>query len=226
MPRVSVIIPAFNEEATLGVLLPALIGQSPSEILIADGESTDSTARVCERFSGTRRIPCPRGRAIQMNRAAREAKGDILLFLHADVAVPEGMIAAIERAVADPTVAGGHFDIVFAGGGVPAAIFTWINRVRYRFGIFYGDAGIFCRRKIFEQMGGYEEWPILEDYDFARRLRRFGRVASLPDSLRVSDRRWRRGGLFATLWEWFWIQALYLAGVSPHRLAGMYRNVR
>lgn len=226
MSRVSVIIPAFNEQDTLAVLLPALIAQGPLEILIADGESTDGTARVCERFPEVRCIPSPRRRAVQMNRAAREARGDVLLFLHADVGLPEGAIAAVEGVAGDPAVAGGHFDIVFEGGDVPAAVFTWINRVRYRFGIFYGDAGIFCRREIFEQLGGYEEWPILEDYDFARRLQKAGRVASLPDSLRVSDRRWRRGGLFATLWAWFWIQALYLAGVSPHRLAGMYRNIR
>jgi rSAM/selenodomain-associated transferase 2 len=223
---ITVIIPTFNEYPTIVALVRSLIEQQPLEILIADGESTDGTAKACDGLPGTRSIACPRGRAIQMNIAAREARGDILLFLHADVEIPAGALAAVAASMRDPDVAGGHFDILFAGGDTTATIFSSINRIRYRFGVFYGDSGIFCRKSAFEQMGGYQPWPILEDYDFARRLRRFGRIASLPLALHVSDRRWRRGGLLKTLWAWFWIQALYLAGVPPHRLARMYRNVR
>jgi rSAM/selenodomain-associated transferase 2 len=223
---ITVIIPTFNEQPTVVSLVHSLIEQQPLEILIADGESTDGTPEACDGLPETRSIRCPRGRAAQMNFAARQARGEILLFLHADVEIPAGALAAIASSLRDPDVAGGHFDILFAGGDRIARIFSSINRIRYRFGIFYGDSGIFCRKSVFERMGGYQPWPILEDYEFARRLRRFGKIASLPLALRVSDRRWRRGGLFNTLWAWFWIQALYLAGVSPHRLARMYRDVR
>ena len=107
-----------------------------------------------------------------------------------------------------------------------AAAFTSVNRWRRRLGVFYGDSGIFCRRKVFESLGGYAPWPILEDYDFARRLRKAGKLALLDEPIWVSDRRWRTSGLLPTLWSWFWVQGLYLAGVNPERLAGLYHPVR
>jgi hypothetical protein len=127
----------------------------------------------------------------------------------------------------DPAVVGGNFDIRFTGGDFTAAVFSWINRVRCRaFGIFYGDSGIFCRRDVFLALDGYRDWPLLEDYEFAVRLSRHGPLALLRHPIDVSDRRWRRGGLVRTMWAWFWVQGLYLVGVSPHRLARMYRHVR
>ena len=117
-------------------------------------------------------------------------------------------------------------DIRYEGEDWVARAFTRINRCRRRFGIFYGDSGIFCRREIFDALGGYRPWPILEDYDFACRLRRAGKLALLDEPVCVSNRRWRQCGLFPTLWSWFWIQGLYLAGVSPQRLVALYRNVR
>lgn len=161
-----------------------------------------------------------------MNHGARHASGDVLWFLHSDTRVEAGAFEAMESALGDPRVVGGNFDIVFEGGDSAARTFAWVNRKRYRFGIFYGDSGIFVRRAVFEEFGGYREWPILEDYEFARRMWRRGRVAFLPERIHVSNRRWRNAGVWATLWQWFWIQALYLAGVSPRRLASMYRDVR
>ena len=120
----------------------------------------------------------------------------------------------------------GNFDIRYEGSDWVAAAFTSANRWRRRLGVFYGDSGIFCRREVFEALGGYAPWPILEDYDFARRLRRAGRLALLDEPIWVSDRRWRTCGLLPTLWSWFWVQGLYLAGVEPKRLAELYRPVR
>ena len=101
-----------------------------------------------------------------------------------------------------------------------------VNRARRRFGVFYGDSGIFCRRDVFEEFGGYKPYPILEDYEFARRMWKAGKLALLNEPIYVSDRRWRNSSLLRTLWSWFWVQALYLCGVSPERLARMYRNIR
>jgi hypothetical protein len=126
----------------------------------------------------------------------------------------------------DPKVIGGSFDIRYEGGDRTAAIFTRMNRWRRRCGIFYGDSGIFCRRSAFDALGGYRPWPILEDYEFARRICKAGQVALLDEPIFVSARRWRNSGLLPTLWSWFWVQGLYYAGVSPHRLARMYRHVR
>ena len=94
------------------------------------------------------------------------------------------------------------------------------------FGILYGDSGIFCRRSVFKELGGYQAFPVLEDYEFARRLWKRGRLAFLDEPIHVSDRRWRQSSVLGTLWNWFWIQGLYLIGVTPERLARMYRDVR
>jgi len=114
----------------------------------------------------------------------------------------------------------------FEGSCRSSAVFTRINRVRRQCGIVYGDAGIFCRRTAFDDLGGFRDWPIMEDYEFARRLGRHGRMARLTQPIWASDRRWRNAGLVRTMASWVLIQSLYTAGVSPYRLARLYRHVR
>jgi len=126
----------------------------------------------------------------------------------------------------DQDIIGGNFDVRFEGDDWAASAFTHVNRWRRKLGVFYGDSGIFCRRQVFEKLGGYRPWPLLEDYDFARRLQRAGRLAMLDEPIWVSNRRWRHSGLFRTLWIWFWIQVLYCAGVRPERLAAWYQADR
>jgi rSAM/selenodomain-associated transferase 2 len=224
VPTLSVVIPTFNEERWIGGLLENLKQLGPDEVVVADGDSTDRTLAIAARHA--RALAAPRGRALQMNAGARATSGDILLFLHADVRLGPGTLEAVRAALRDPRVVGGNFDIRYDGGDWAAAAFTRINRSRRRLGVFYGDSGIFCRREVFEALGGFRPWPILEDYDFARRLRRCGKLALLDEPIWVSDRRWRSAGLLRTMWSWFWIQGLYLVGVSPHRLAGLYPAIR
>lgn len=221
---ISIVIPTLNEEKTIGDLLDVLESLGPEEIIIVDGGSIDHTVAIA---TGRAQVLCTESsRAIQMNAGAGAASGEVLLFLHADSRLGASSLDAVRAAMCDVSVIGGNFDIRYEGGDWSAKAFTSINRWRRRFGIFYGDSGIFCRRGAFKQLSGYRTWPILEDYDFARRLRKAGRLALLGEPIWVSDRRWRNAGLFSTLWSWFWIQALYLIGVSPHRLARMYRHVR
>jgi rSAM/selenodomain-associated transferase 2 len=222
--RISIIIPVYNEESTIGALLESLQDCGAGEVLVADGGSADRTVEIASPYA--RVVHAPTGRALQMNAAAQCAEGDVLLFLHADARLGRSALSAVRQAMADPQIVGGNFDIRYAGNDWTAAAFTRINRWRRRFGIFYGDSGIFCRRSVFQSLGGFACWPILEDYDFARRLRRAGRLAYLSEPIRVSDRRWRQGGLLPVMASWFFIQALYYAGVPPKHLARLYRHMR
>jgi rSAM/selenodomain-associated transferase 2 len=223
-PAISVVIPTFNEAHTIGGLLENLKTLGPAEVVVADGSSTDQTAEVASRYA--RVLSVARCRALQMNAGAHACSGDVLLFLHADVRLGSRALDAVRESMRVPEVVGGNFDIRYEGGDWVSGAFTRINRTRRRCGVFYGDSGIFCRREVFDALGGYRPWPILEDYDFARRLRRSGKLALLDEPIWVSDRRWRTAGLLPTLWSWFWIQGLYLVGVSPERLAVLYRHVR
>ncbi len=221
---ISAIIPTYNEEHTIGGLLENLKELGAEEVIVADGNSADRTVEIAAAY--TRVIRSRTCRALQMNAGARASSGDMLLFLHADVRLGRGGLAAVKGSLRDPDVVGGNFDIRYEGSDWVAAAFTSVNRWRRRLGVFYGDSGIFCRRRVFEALGGYAPWPILEDYDFARRLRKAGKLALLDEPIWVSDRRWRTSGLLPTLWSWCWVQGLYLAGVGPERLAGLYQPVR
>lgn len=224
LSTISVIVPAYNEEETIGALLQNLRQLKPEEIIVADADSTDRTAEIAAQSA--RVVTSARGRGIQMNAGARESSGDVLLFLHADVRLGPGSLEMIRKSLCDPSIVGGNFDVRYQGGDWVAAIFTRVNRRRRRVGIFYGDSGIFCRRSVFQGLGGYRPWPVLEDYDFARRLRKIGKLALMGEPIWVSDRRWRNLGLFRTLWSWFWIQTLFFAGVRPERLGTWYGNAR
>jgi rSAM/selenodomain-associated transferase 2 len=222
--RISIIIPVYNEEHTIGGLLETLIQYGADELLVADGGSVDRTVEIASRHA--RIIYATTGRAIQMNAAAQCASGDILLFLHADARIGPAALGLVRKRMVESEFVGGNFDIRFEGNDWAASAFTRINRWRRRCGIFYGDSGIFCRRSVFDSLGGFASWPIMEDYEFGRRLRRAGKLAYLNEPIWVSDRRWRSGGLLPTMASWFFIQSLYYFGVPPKHLARLYRHIR
>ena len=222
--RISIIIPVYNEESTIETLLAALKDYGADELLVADGGSEDRTVEIASRHA--RIVHAKLGRAIQMNAAANSASGDVLIFLHADARLGATALGVVREVMADTAIIGGNFDIRYEGKDWAAAAFTRINRWRRRCGVFYGDSGIFCRQSVFQSLGGFVCWPILEDYEFARRLRRAGRLAYLSEPIWVSDRRWRNNGLLPTMASWFIIQSLYYAGVPPKHLARLYRHIR
>jgi len=223
-PSISAIIITLNEETTLERLLADPAIHEADEMIVADGESTDRTQEIARKYA--RLVTHSPSRAMQMNAGAREASGEVLLFLHSDVHLESGAIEAVRQAMRNGDYVGGNLDIRFEGGDWISASFNFIYHWRRYLGIFYGDSAIFCRREVFERLGGYRNWPILEDYEFGRRLFKAGRLAFLNRVIWVSDRRWRKAGLLKTLFSWVWIQSLYILGVSPHRLARWYRHVR
>jgi hypothetical protein len=149
----------------------------------------------------------------------------VLLFLHADSRLPAGAHGALTTAVAGGAV-GGNFALRFDGLDRFARVLTAAYALQRRFGVYYGDSSIWVARPTFDRLSGYRDLPIMDDYDFVRRLERSGPTACLPGPATSSDRRWRTIGIARTLLSWWLIRLAFLAGVPPARLARLYRRVR
>lgn len=230
-PLVSVVIPTLDEERELPALLDALaVLPGRWELIVADGGSRDATTRLARAHAAAPLvIEAAGGRAAQLNAGARAATGDVLAFLHADSRLPLNAYASLAEAwhSSAPVVTGGNFALRFDGGGAFERVLGAVYRLQRRHGFYYGDSTVWVRRATFEQLGGYREIPIMDDYDFVRRLERGdGHTRCLPGPATTSSRRWRAIGIPRTVLAWFVIRWLYVAGVSPQRLARLYRIVR
>jgi hypothetical protein len=165
------------------------------------------------------------GRAMQQNAGAIASSAGTLVFLHGDSALPEGWQRQVRDALCEPGVVAGSFEIRIDGEfrGRRFLQRTTNRRARAR-QLPYGDQGLFMRREVFLELGGFPDQPIMEDYELVRRLRRRGRVALAPGPVVTSGRRWEQHGLLkTTLINQFMLGAYHL-GVSPHRLARFYRG--
>lgn len=220
--KVSIIIPTLNEAANIVAAVERAWATGPLEVLIADGGSVDRTPDLA-RGAGAQLLESPPGRARQQNAGARQAAGDVLLFLHADTwLAPEGL-GQIAEALADPHVLCGAFRQRIEAEG---RLFRWLERGNAwrarRRGLPYGDQGIFVRRLVFEELGGFPEVRLMEDVMLMKRLHRRTRPVLLPGPLNVSARRWRRHGVLRqTAQNWLLLSAARL-GVHPDKLARFY----
>ena len=226
-PLLSIIIPALNEEHSIGSMLEALARmRGPLETIVVDGGSTDGTAEMA-RLSGAQVIRSERGRGLQMHRGACVARGETLLFLHADTAAPPDAAEQISTALArDAEAVGGNFSIRFDGERRAARFLTWLYPQLRRLGLCYGDSGIFVRASVYQAVGGFQPFPIFEDLDLVRRLRRHGRMIHLHAEVVTSSRRFE-GRSFALIFaRWAILQMLYWVGVHPRVLNKLYAPVR
>ncbi len=227
--RVSVIVPVLDEAERIGGQLRSLARFTAlQEVLVVDGGSRDETvARV--RAAGTARLlVAPRGRASQMNAGARVADGDVLLFLHADVRLPDDALTLIEDALADPTVVAGAFrtrTVADAGRSWLAPLLHLADlRSRYA-GRPYGDQALFVRADAFRRARGFPEQPLMEDLELSRRLRRLGRIRIVRSRVTVSGRRFLARPIYYTLVVNLF-PALYALGIPPAALRRFYGDPR
>jgi rSAM/selenodomain-associated transferase 2 len=222
--RISVIVPVRNEARSIAATLEPLREPQVLEVIVVDGSSEDETREIANPLAD-HVLAGPIGRGPQMNAGAAAARGEILFFLHADTIVPEGFAAAIVEACRDSI--GGRFDVALSAPGVVFRVIETAINLRSRWtGIFTGDQGLFIRRDVFESLGGFPEQPLLEDLALSRAMRRRGRVAALRQRLNTSARRWQRHGVVRTVALMWWIRTLYFLGISPDRLARIYRDAR
>ena len=184
-------------------------------MIVVDGGSEDATrelaAGLCDRV-----LAAPRGRAAQMNAGAREARGEVLVFLHADTRLP---------ANADELVRGllwGRFDVQIEGRHPLLKVIAWSMNLRSRLtGVATGDQAIFVRREAFP---GFPELPLMEDVAFSKAMKRRSRPACLREKVTTSGRRWESRGVVRTVLLMWQLRLLFFLGISAERLARRYER--
>lgn len=225
---ISVVIPTLNEADNLPPLLHRLqVEPTPAEIVVVDGGSSDATARIAMDH-GVRLLSSPAGRGRQLAAGAAAAKGEVLLFLHADSRFPKGGLGRIRAALdADPDIVGGNFRLLFDGN---ESFSRWLNGfyawIRSH-GVYYGDSGVFVRRSVYEAIGGMRPLALMEDFDFIRRLEKSGRTCCIADPpLVTSSRRFHSRRPAAIVFGWLKIHTLFYLGVRSETLARLYNSAR
>jgi len=222
---ISAIVPTYNEANTIEAAV-ARARQLADEVLVVDAKSPDGTGAIAAR-AGATVIESLKGRGAQLHCGGENARGDVLLFLHADVDVPMDARAAILRALEDPAVIGGNFLLRFMPDSRAARFFSWANDARRRWlRIYYGDSAIFVRRDTYRALGGFRAMPLFEDYEFARRLERHGRTSYVRDVVVTASARRFESAPVRTLLLWSALQILYSAGVPVNMLARAYSDLR
>ena len=222
MRRVSIIVPVLEEAGSLAATLAPLQRWrgADAEILVVDGGSRDGTREVAAPLAD-RVLIAPRGRATQMNAGAAAARGELLLFLHADTQLPDGALDRVREAL--DCRAWGRFDVHIAGRGALLPLVAWSMNLRSRLtGVATGDQAIFVRREAFTTAGGFPAIPLMEDVALSSRLRRDSPPACLRERVTTSGRRWERHGVLRTIALMWRIRFAYALGADPHRLARRY----
>lgn len=197
---ISVVIPAYNEERALpGTLRRLLAEPGDYEVTVVDGGSEDATRAVASAVDGVQVMSAAKGRASQMNAGARSARGDWLLFLHADTLLPPGWLPAIRALDVANGVVGGGFRLRLSGDDWRLRLVSGFDNLRARVtGIMYGDQALFVRRSVFESLGGFPDQP-LEDVAFGERLKRRGRVVLLEPMVVTDARKFIRLGVWRSV---------------------------
>ncbi|HEU5181463.1 MAG TPA: TIGR04283 family arsenosugar biosynthesis glycosyltransferase [Candidatus Polarisedimenticolia bacterium] len=221
---VSIIIPTVNEAELVADQIGRCLALTPTpEVIVADAGSQDGTPNLAEA-AGARLVACPqRGRALQMNAGAAAAQGSVLLFLHADVMLPQMAFSAMQTALSDTAIVGGAFRRRFDDPSRLLAfgcrLADWRGKV---FGLFFGDQSIFVRRETFRRIGGFPEILLFEDLALSRLLGRAGRTCLVRETIIASGRRFRSEGSLRRLARNGCLTCLYVVGVDPRRLAHRY----
>ena len=220
----SIIIPCLNESQGIADALSALapLRKRGAEVIVVDGGSRDGTAERARPHADAV-ISAPRGRASQMNAGAARARGEILLFLHADTLLPDAADALVVDGLKRTRRGWGRFDVAIDGRHpllkVVAFLMNWRSRLT---GITTGDHAIFVTRSLFTAAGGYPEIALMEDIELSKRLKGYGPPLCLKHRLTTSGRRWEKRGVLRTILLMWRLRLAYWLGADPAKLAMQY----
>lgn len=253
MQLISIIIPTYNEAGNIGELLDELLSEltgvvgagnrleirieSCLEIIVVDGGSSDRTPAIVSDYVESypvQLIVTTSGRAAQMNQGAKVAQGEILLFLHADSRLPKDFIGLVNQVFQETPEQGntppnsyiaGAFELEITGD-LPGLrlVEKLVNCRSHLFQLPYGDQAIFLKATTFQQLGGFPNLPIMEDFQLIRQLQKLGKIAIVPAPVKTSPRRWQKLGV----WQTTIINQLvifgFFLGIPPEKIANFYRR--
>jgi rSAM/selenodomain-associated transferase 2 len=223
--KLSIIMPVRDEAAAIAAALAALapFRARGVEVIVVDGGSRDGTPELARPLAD-RVLSAPRGRAVQMNAGAAAARGDVLLFLHADTRLPEGADSLMLEGLARSGRVWGRFDVRIDGGGLLGLISLMMNWRSRMTGIATGDQAMFVTRAAFERLGGFPAIALMEDVALSARLKRISRPLALRARVTTSPRRWRKHGTLRTVLLMWRLRLRFFLGADPAKLAQAYDN--
>jgi rSAM/selenodomain-associated transferase 2 len=227
-PTLTIVVPCLNEAAGIAGALARLapLRARGAEVIVVDGGSDDDSAERAAPFAD-RVIGAPRGRATQMNAGALAARGDILLFLHADSLLPPGADRLVRDGLAASGRQWGRFDVELDGAHALLKLIAAMINLRSRLtGIATGDQGLFMLRALYLAVDGFPRIPLMEDIAMSRRLKRRGAPLCLRARIITSARRWEKHGVLRTVMFMWRLRLAYFFGADPARLALRYDAVR
>jgi len=217
--RISVVIPTINEEGNLARTLGIVLARPVWEVIVVDGGSVDGTVDIA-REMGVEVVESARGRGLQLNTGAARASGDVFLFLHADTLLPECFDEDVISTLQSSSVSLGAFQLCIDAPGRAYRVIEKCVACRSRmFQRPYGDQALFLKSDVFEELGGFPDYPVLEDYELVRWARKLGRVKLAEGCVVTSGRRWEARGVWKTTILNQVIIAAYRMGVSVERIA-------
>ena len=226
--RFSIVIPVLHEADRINTVIDHILQLSPNgvcEIIVVDADPDGATINAI-RSDNVITTVSERGRAKQMNAGAVMARGEMIVFLHADTKLPAGAFEQIEEVLQNGQYVAGAFDLAIDSTNFLVRFIAAVARIRSRLTrIPYGDQAIFMRKEYFEKIGRFREIPLMEDIDLMRRIkRRRDKICILPEQVTTSARRWQTEGIGYTTIRNNLLITLFCLGVSPDRLARFYRS--
>ncbi|MBW4479656.1 MAG: TIGR04283 family arsenosugar biosynthesis glycosyltransferase [Tolypothrix brevis GSE-NOS-MK-07-07A] len=222
--KISIIIPVLNEAENIRQAIAYTKLSTNIEVIVVDGGSQDDTHKIASGLNVTIISSIP-GRAVQMNKGATLAKGDILLFLHADTRLPTGFDVMIRTALQPTGTVAGAFALRIDAQVASLRLVEWgVNMRSHFWQMPYGDQAIFLTKQTFNKIGNFPELPFMEDFEIMRRLKRIGRITIIPVPVITSARRWLQKGIWKTTLINQIIIIAYLLGVPPQQLIRWYRQ--
>ncbi len=224
MPKLSIIIPILNEQVFLAnhhEILKSLLSDG-HEILVIDGGSTDNSVDIAKAI-GCKTLKTKTSRGFQLHVGAKHSKNELLLFLHADTLLPTNAAELIYHALTPVNKHWGRFNVRFSNQNLIFQIIAWfMNKRSYLSGIATGDQAIFVKRKSYFSCGGFPDFPIMEDIEISKRLKKIAYPVCIPNEAIASSRKWENQGVIITILKMWSLRLMFFFGVPTEKLAKLY----